>query len=137
MHCCKLSLYPISSKTNEPNLKKWQKKPSFEPDFGPYGPNSGHQNFSSKICLPQSLDILVSYYHVQYQKKPIVQYWENLVTDNRQTDGQTDQSDFIGRFPTNVEHPKSTEHFVDDKISQNRICGLQFLDDIPAKILKN
>ena len=24
-HCCKLSLYPISRKTNEPNLRKWQK----------------------------------------------------------------------------------------------------------------
>ena len=24
-HCYKLSLYAISSKTNEPNLKKWQK----------------------------------------------------------------------------------------------------------------
>ena len=25
-HCCKLSLYAISRKTNEPNLRKWQKK---------------------------------------------------------------------------------------------------------------
>ena len=25
---------------------------------------------------------------------------------NRWTDGQTDESDFIGRCPTNVEHPK-------------------------------
>ena len=24
-HCCKLSLYAISRKTNEPNLRKWQK----------------------------------------------------------------------------------------------------------------
>ena len=32
-NCCKLSLYAISGKTNEPNLRKWQKKPSFRPDF--------------------------------------------------------------------------------------------------------
>ena len=24
-HCCKLSLYAISRKTNKPNLKKWEK----------------------------------------------------------------------------------------------------------------
>ena len=72
------------------------KKPSFEPDFGPYGPNSGHQIFFSKIWLAQSLDILVSYYHVQYQKKPIVQYWENLVTD-RQTDGRTNGAEWFHR----------------------------------------
>ena len=25
IHCCKLSFYAISRKTNEPNLRKWQK----------------------------------------------------------------------------------------------------------------
>ena len=30
-------------------------------------------NFFSKIWLRQSLDIMVSYYHVQYQKKLIIQ----------------------------------------------------------------
>ena len=36
----------------------------------------------------------------------MIQSWENLVTDgrtNRQRDGQADESDFIGRCPTNVE----------------------------------
>ena len=36
-HCCKLSLYAISRKTNEPNLKKWLKKDGFWllwPKFG-------------------------------------------------------------------------------------------------------
>ena len=61
-HCCKLSLYPISRKTNEPNLRKWQKT-SFGLD---------HQNISSKIWLGQSLDIMVSYHHVQYQKKLMI-----------------------------------------------------------------
>ena len=49
---------------------------------------------------------MVSYHHVQYQKKEqkIIQSWENLVTD-RQTDGRTDDIYFIGRYPTNVERP--------------------------------
>ena len=37
----KLPLYAISRKTNEPNLKKWQKNPSFGVDFGPFDPNLG------------------------------------------------------------------------------------------------
>ena len=43
---------------------------------------------------------MVSY--VQYQKKLMIQSWEKLVTD-----GQTDESDFIVRCPTNVERPKT------------------------------
>ena len=39
-HCCKLSLYAISRKTNESNLKNGE-KPSFGPDFGLFGPNLG------------------------------------------------------------------------------------------------
>ena len=35
----------------------------------------------------------------------MIQSRENLVTDGR-TDGQTDESDFIGRCPTNVERSK-------------------------------
>ena len=66
------------------------KKPSFWPDFGPFGPNLGYQFFFSKIWLRQSLDIMVSYHHVQYQKKLMIQSWENLVTDG-QTDGQTER----------------------------------------------
>ena len=42
-HCSKLLSYAILRKTNEPNLKKWQKK--FGPDFGPFGPNLGLQIF--------------------------------------------------------------------------------------------
>ena len=64
--------------------------------------------FSSKIWLHQSLDIMVIYHHVQYQKKLMIQSWENLVMDgrtDRQRDKQTGESDFIGRCPTNVERP--------------------------------
>ena len=61
--------------------------------------------FFSKIWLRQSLDIMVSNHDAQYQKKLMIQSWESLVTDGR-TDEQTDDSDFIGRSPTNVERPK-------------------------------
>ena len=42
---CKLSLYEISGETNETNLRKWQKKTSFRPDFSPFGPNLGPKEF--------------------------------------------------------------------------------------------
>ena len=77
------------------------KKPSFIPNFGP---NSSRQNVFSKIWLRQSLNIMVSYHHVQYQKKLMIQSWENLLQDGR-TDRQTEKSDFIGRCLTNVERP--------------------------------
>ena len=94
-HCCKL--HAISKKINEPNLRK---KPSFGPDFGP---NLGHQFFffPKKIWPRQLLDIMVSYHHVQYKKK---KQWSNVEKTWR-TDGQTDESDFRGCCPTNVEHP--------------------------------
>ena len=71
IHSCKISLYAILGKTNEPKLRK--------SSFG--------SDFFSKIWLRQSLDIMVSYHHVQYQEKLMIQSWENLVTD-RQTDGR-------------------------------------------------
>ena len=43
--------------------------------------------FFSKTWLRQSLDVMVSYHHVQYKKKLMIQSWENLLTDGR-TDGQ-------------------------------------------------
>ena len=98
-NCWKLSMYVVSRKTNEANFKKWQKKPSFGPNFSPFGWNLGHQTFFSKIWVRQSLDIMVSYDHAQYQKKLMIKSWENLVTD-----GQIDDNDFIGRCRTNVEH---------------------------------
>ena len=76
-HCCKLSLYTISRK------QPWEngKEPSFGPNFDLLGQSLGHQNFVSKIWFCKSLDIMVSYDHVQYQEKLITQSWENLVTD--------------------------------------------------------
>ena len=58
----------------------------------------------SKIWLCQSLAIMISYHHGQYQKKLITQSLENLVTDGR-IDGQEEGSDFIGCSRTNVERP--------------------------------
>ena len=54
------------------------KKTSFEPDFGPFEPNSGRQ-FFFLIWLRQPLDIMVSYHYVQDQKKLMIQSWQNLV----------------------------------------------------------
>ena len=60
--------------------------------------------FFSKLWLRQSLDIMVSYHHVQYQENLMIQSSENLVTD-----GQTGESDFIGRCRTNFEQPKKKQ----------------------------
>ena len=44
---------------------------------------------------------MVSYYQVKYQKKLMIQFWEN----NGRTDRQTDVSGFTGRCPIDVERP--------------------------------
>ena len=49
------------------------------------------------------VDIMVSYHHVQYQKKIMIQILRKL-SDGR-TDGRT-ESDFKGLCPTYVERPK-------------------------------
>ena len=49
-------------------------KPHFWPDLGPLGPIF----FFSKIWLRESLDIIVSYSHVGYQKILMIQSRENL-----------------------------------------------------------
>ena len=97
--------YLISRETYDPHSRKHR----FGPYLGPLGSNSG-RHFFSKIWLGQLLDIMVSYHHAQYQKKLMNQSSENLVTDgqaNKQTDRRTDESDFIGRCPTNIERPTS------------------------------
>ena len=47
---------------------------------------------------------MVSYHHLQYYKKTNDPILRKL--SDRETEGQTDQSDFIGCCRTNVEHPK-------------------------------
>ena len=48
-------------------------KPHFGSDLGTLGPNSGREKFFSEIWLCQSLDVMVSYHLVQYQKKLMIQ----------------------------------------------------------------
>ena len=84
-------------------------KPHFGPDLGPFVPNSGCKICFSKIWLRQSLDIVVNYHHVQYQKKLMIQSRENLVTDrprDKGMDGWTDKNDLTGFCPNNVERLK-------------------------------
>ena len=83
------------------------KKTSSGADFGTFtqirATNFCFQN--KNLALPVTRN-QVSYHHVQYQKKIMIQSCENLVTVGRMG-GQTDESDFIGRCPTNVDRPKS------------------------------
>ena len=96
----KQSLYAISRKINAQNLRKF-KKISFRPNFGQLGPNSTHYFFFfQNIWLCQSLDIMVRCHHVQYQKNPTIEFWENLETDRR-TDKQTDGRDWFYRTLSN------------------------------------
>ena len=85
IYCYKLSLYVMSRKTNEQNLRKakMQKKQFLARFWSKMGPPDF---FFSKIWLLQSLDIMVSYHHVQYQKK-LIQSWQSLVPEGR-TDGR-------------------------------------------------
>ena len=63
------------------------KRPNFGPDFGSFSQNLGHNFFFSKIWLSLSLGIMVSYHHVQYQKKsndPILKKISDGWTDGRE-----------------------------------------------------
>ena len=54
-------------KTNEPNLRKWQKNPNSGPDFGLFGPNLGPQLFFRVFYLNQMLYIAASFHFMQCQ----------------------------------------------------------------------
>ena len=59
--------------------------------------------FFFSIWLSQSIDFMGNYHYVQYQKKLMIQPWENLVKDgraDRRADGQMAESDLIGRCST-------------------------------------
>ena len=58
----------------------------------------------AQIREAKNIFFMVSYHHVQHQKKLMIQSWENLVTDG-QTDGPRDEKNFVGCCPTNVERP--------------------------------
>ena len=58
--------------------------------------------------LLQSLDIMVIYHHVQYQKKTNDSILKKC--SDGQTNRQTHKSDFIGRCPTRVERSIKIKH---------------------------
>ena len=73
-NCCKLSLYAIPGNTNEPNLRKWQKNPSFRPDFSP---NMDPKKFFRGFYLYYISYIVASYHCMLFQGKRMNQIWEN------------------------------------------------------------
>ena len=83
-------------------------------------------------------NVMVSYHHVQYQKKtngPILKECSDGQTDRR-TDRRTEtgESDFIGRSPTNVERLKQRSNTIFYNISCDFICKDNFLnmDSLPG-----
>ena len=102
-HCCMLSLYAISRKTNEPNLEKWQK------------------NLVSGVIVARLFQIQASNFFFKNLASSVTRYHGQLSScaiseknydpilrkfSDGWADGQTDESDFIGRHPNNVERPK-------------------------------
>ena len=77
IHCCKLSLHAISRKTNEPNFKKWQKKPSFRPILVPLTQMWAPKIIFYGLYLYSMLGFNASYHCMQFQGKLINQPWEN------------------------------------------------------------
>ena len=53
------------------------RKTNFLPDFGTFGPNFGPQLFFREFHLNQLLDIVASYYFMQFQEKLMIQTQEN------------------------------------------------------------
>ena len=64
-HCCKVSLYAISRKTNEPSLRKWQKTQFWAQFWLKFGP----PNFFCGFYLCQYLGIVPGYNLMQFQGK--------------------------------------------------------------------
>ena len=89
IYCSKLLLYAMSRKTYDPDSVKWWKT-LFWTHFRSIGPKFGLLNFSFKHLAfkHQSLDIMVSYHHIQYQKKLMIQSWKNLLTERWTDDRQ-------------------------------------------------
>ena len=88
----RLSLNAISKKTNKLNLRNG-KKPSFEPNFGLFAPNSGRQLFFFFKNLTSS----VTRYNGQLSS----------CTISEKTNDPILRKLSDGRCLTNVEHPKT------------------------------
>ena len=63
----------FQGETDELNLRKWQKNLVSGLILAHLAQIRAAKFFFSKIWLRQSLDIMVSYHHVQYQKKLMIQ----------------------------------------------------------------
>ena len=116
-HYRKLSPYAISRKTYVPNTRKWQKT-SFCIWFRPVGFKIGPPFFFFFFFFSRNLAFSVTRYRGQLSSckisaKIMIQSSETLVTGgqmNRRTDRKTDEGDFKGRCPTNVEHPTRNQY---------------------------
>ena len=77
------------------------------------------KNFFSKNLLHQSLDVMVSYHHVKYQKKTILRKLSDGWTTYGQMDRpQINKGDFIGCCLTSKVQHKATNEFP-DSLSSN------------------
>ena len=74
------------------------KKCHFDPDLGPFGPNTGHNFFFKNLALS------VTRYHGQLSSCTISENTNDPIL-RKFSDGQADERDFIGRCPTKVERP--------------------------------
>ena len=105
-YCCKLSLNATSTKRYDPNSRKWRKT-SFWAWFRSIGPKFRLPNFFLK-----NLTSSITRYHGQLSSctisektnDSILRKFSDWRKDGR-TDGQTDESGFMERCPTDVERP--------------------------------
>ena len=126
IQCCKWSPYAISKKINELNFRKWRKNLVLGPILASLAQiwasefffvgftstwNYHCMRFQGKLINQTSS---VTRYHGQLSSctisektnDPILRKLSDGRTEtDRLTDGQTDEGDFIGRCPPNVERP--------------------------------
>ena len=103
---CKQSMYAISKKANEPNLRKQQKTQFWAQLSQIWAAKFFLKNLAPSVtrCYGQLSSCTIS----EKTNDSILRKLSDGRTDGRtdeRTDGQTDESDFIGRCPTNVERP--------------------------------
>ena len=105
-HCCKLSQHTISKKTNEPNLRKWQKTLVLGPLLTHLAKIWTTNFFFKNLAppVPRYYGQLSSCTILEKTNDPILRKLSDGRADG-QTDVTTEESDFIGRCPTYVEHP--------------------------------
>ena len=86
--------------------------------FWPIWPKLWLPNCFLQNLAHQSLDVMVSFHHVQHQKKLSIQSLENLVTDG-QTEGQTDGQEWF--------HTLSDYHWASDKRKNKQLLTFPYI----------